>query len=105
MSEKQICTAEEKHKKASDYGEWVYIQKMKFFHAKFGHEYQDNRDYFSNLALHDSYKEEIIAEQLHKRCAGQQECLINKRKIETYRTMNDEKPKETSQKETTQKKR
>ena len=79
MDEKKICTAENKHKKAVEHGEWFYIQKMKYFHEKFRHEYEEHRDYFSNLALHDSYEEEHIAEKLHRRC-NEQECLIDKRR-------------------------
>jgi len=86
MDEKKICTPEERRKKTTEYGEWVYLQKMKFFHERFKKEYEDHRDYFSNTAVHDSYQEEIIAEKLHKRCDGQ-ECLIDKRRrAETWRT-------------------
>jgi len=81
MDERKICTAQEKHKKAAEYGEWFYIQKMKYFHAKVGKEYDDHREYFSNEALHESYEEEVIAEKLHKRCTGR-ECLIDKRRAE-----------------------
>ena len=81
MDEKKMCTAEERRKKVSDYGEWYYIQRMKFYHSRFKKEYEENREYFSNMALHDSYKEEHIAGRLHKQCNGQ-ECLIDKRRIE-----------------------
>jgi len=85
MSEKKICTAEDKRKKTTEYGEWVYLQKMKYFHAQFKQEYDEHRDYFTNTALHDSYQEEHIAEALHKRCTGQ-ECLVDKRrKAEAWR--------------------
>ena len=86
MDMKKKCTADDKHKKAVSYGEWVYLQKMKLFYEKHKQEYEEHRDYFSNLALHHSYEEEHIAESLHKRCTGQ-ECLIDKRrKAETWRT-------------------
>ena len=81
MGEKKICTAAEKHKKSSEYGEWFYIQKMKVYHARLGREYEEHREYFSNMALHDSYEEEHVAERLHKQCTGEA-CLIDKRRIE-----------------------
>jgi len=81
MDEKKICTVSDQRKKAAEYGEWVYIQKMKYFHERFEEEYQDHRDYFSNMALHDSYEEEHIAGKLHAIC-NKQECLIDKRRAE-----------------------
>jgi hypothetical protein len=81
MDEKKICAIEDKRKKAAEYGEWIYLQKMKIFHERYRQEYDDHRDYFSNLALHTSYEEEHIAGKLHKLCTGQ-ECLIDKRRAE-----------------------
>jgi len=81
MDEKTLCTPEIHRKKTSEYGEWVYIQKMKFFHERFGQEFEDHRDYFSNMALHDSYEEEHIADKLHTRC-NKLDCLIDKRRAE-----------------------
>jgi len=86
MEEKKICTADEKRKKMTEYGEWVYLQKMKDFHERFRKDFEEHREYLSNTALHDSYQEERIAEVLHKKCTGQ-ECLIDKRrKAELWRT-------------------
>ena len=87
MEEKERCTIEQKRKKTSDYGEWVYLQKMKLFHAQYRDEYQENREYFSNKALHDSYEEEHIADILHKKCTGD-ECLVDKRRAELRKTVN-----------------
>lgn len=86
MDGQKICSDADKHKKAVDHGEWFYIQKMKSFHAKFRQEYDDHRDYFSNMALHDSYEEEHVAEKLHSQCKGQ-ECLIDKRRNELQKTL------------------
>ncbi|MCL2877173.1 MAG: hypothetical protein FWF13_00145 [Acidobacteria bacterium] len=86
MDEIKKCTAEEKRKKTTEYGEWIYLQKMKYFHERFKNEFEEQRDYFSNTALHDSYQEEHVAGVLHKKCTGQ-ECLVDKRrKAETWRT-------------------
>lgn len=83
MDEKEACTVEYKRKKSSEYGEWVYIQRMNYYHTRFGKKYEDQPDYFSNLALRTSYEEEHIAEKLHQRCQGQvQACLIDKRRVE-----------------------
>ena len=81
MDEKKYCTAEIHRKKTAEYGEWVYIQKMKLFHERFKQEYEDHRDYFSNMALHDSYEEEHIADKLHVQC-NKLDCLIDKRRAE-----------------------
>ena len=90
MDGNQICTDEEKRKKTTEYGGWVYLQKMQAFHAKYKQEYEDHRDYFSNLALHESYQEEIIAEKLHKQCKNRGECLIDKRRAEMQRKWSSE---------------
>jgi hypothetical protein len=81
MDEKKVCTAEEKRKKTVDHGEWFFLQRMKSYHARFRQEYDDHRDYFSNLALHESYEEEHVVEKLCKKCT-RQECLIEKRRAE-----------------------
>ncbi|MDR0310508.1 MAG: hypothetical protein LBJ21_02865 [Acidobacteriota bacterium] len=81
MDVKEVCTVQQKRKKSAEYGEWIYLQKMNFFHGRFRQEYEDHRDYFSNMALHTSYEEENIADKLHKLCKGQ-ECLIDKRRAE-----------------------
>ena len=88
MVEKKICTNEYKHKKAGEYGEWFYIKRMKFFHERFKQEYRDHNEYFSNMAIHDSYEEEHIAEKLCSQCTGR-ECLIEKRKANVQQTMNE----------------
>ena len=79
MDEKKVCTIEEKRKKTTEYGEWVYLQKMKHFYEKYKKDFEEHRDYFSNTALHDSYQEEHIAGVLHKKCTGE-ECLVDKRR-------------------------
>ena len=81
MSENKVCTAEEKRKAVTEHGEWFYLQRMKFYHERHRQEYDDHREYFSNMALHESYEEESIAEKLHKQCKGQV-CLITKRRVE-----------------------
>ena len=81
MDEKKKCTIEEIRKKTTEYGEWVYRQKMKYFYERFKNEFEEHREYLSNTALHDSYGEEHIAGVLHKKCTGQ-ECLIDKRRRE-----------------------
>ena len=81
MDAKKKCTLEMKRKKTSEYGEWVYLQTMRFFHERFKQEYDEQRNYFSNIALHDSYEEEHIAGNLHKQC-DKTECLIDKRRKE-----------------------
>ena len=83
MDEKKICTAENKRKKATEFGEWIYFQKMKAFHERFRNEYDDHREYFSNMALHESYEEEHVAEKLHTQCNGH-DCLIDKRRLEMH---------------------
>jgi len=81
MDEKTTCTLEHRRKKIAEHGEWFFLQRMKFYHAQFKQEYDDHRDYFSNLAVHESYEEEHIVEKLCKRCDGT-ECLIEKRRNE-----------------------
>ena len=81
MSEKKICSDAEKRKKVTEHGEWFYLQRMKFYHERYKHEYDDHREYFSNMALHESYEEEHLVENLHKQCT-RHECLIEKRRTE-----------------------
>jgi len=81
METKEECTAEYKRKKSAEYGEWIYLQRMNYYHGRFKREYEEQRGDLSNLALRTSYEEEHIADKLHKLCK-RDECLIDKRRAE-----------------------